>query len=302
MKESSKNNGTKITIIVSTLLLAVLAFFSYQNHIKNKESQSILLEEKLQIQADLDTKIVELNEAIDSNTTMEQELVQARDKIVSFRDSVKNLKTLNFRIIRRYKDKLAILELTNKKLLAISDSLKIANYNISIERDSANATVERQVGTIDTQRQENENLSTQNTDLQKIVNEGSALQVGNVSVIAMKERRNGELKETSRAKRTDAFRISFIVRENSIANSGVRKAHVIIKNAEGDVLSSTETFTDTNGVNLAYSETTDVMYENKDIEVIVVKTITEEKLEKGNYYISIYLENNLLGSTKIYLK
>jgi len=302
MVTSSKNNGSKVTIIVLALLLAVLAYFSYQNHLKNKESQNVLLEEKLQIQADLDTKIIELNKAIESNTTMEGELTHARDRIVAIRDSVKNLKTLNYKIIKSYKDKLKVLEVTNKRLLAVSDSLRIVNYNISIERDSAKATVQRQIATINLQEQEKSNLAEQNTDLQKTINKGVALQIGNIGVIAMKERRNGELKKTSRARRTDAFRISFVVRENVIAEAGIKKAHIIIKDAAGNTLSSTNTFTDNNGVNIAYSDTTNIEYNKQDIEVIVVTTLTEEKLEKGTYYISIYLENKLLGTDKIYLK
>ena len=299
---SNKSSGSKITIIVLALLLAVLAFFAYKNQLKNKESEAVLLEEKLNIQSDLDNKIVELDNAIANNSSLENELTEARDNIISFRDSVKNLKTLNYRIIRRYKDKLAVLETTDKKLLNKVDSLKIANYNISIERDSAQAVVERQATTITTKTQQNESLAEQNEGLNKKINKGSALQIGKVAVLAMKERRGGALKKTERARRTDAFRVSFNIRKNTIAEAGKRKVHVIIKDATGKVLSSTHTFTGANGVNVQFTDSTDVDYKNEDIEVIVVTTLTEEKLEKGEYYISVYLEHNLLGSTSIYLK
>lgn len=303
MKDTSNNSiGSKIIIIVLALLLAVLAYFSYKNKQDNNESEAILLEEKLNIQSDLDKKIIELETAIANNSSIENELTEARDNIIAFRDSVKNLKTLNSRIIRRYKGKLAVLELANKKLLHVADSLKIANYNIAIERDSAEAVVEQQIATISNKNKQNQSLVEQNEDLNKKINRGSALQVGDVTIVAMRERRSGKLKKTEKARRTDAFRISFIVRKNLIADASKKKAHVVIKDALGTVLSSTETFTEENGGNIPYTDSTSFEYNNEDIEVVIVTTLTEEKLEKGEYYVSIYVDHKLLGSTNIYLK
>jgi hypothetical protein len=300
-KTESKSNSTKIVIIILALLLAVLGFFTYQNYVNNQESEEALLQEKLQIQSDLDNKIIELDNAIAENTSLDVELTAARDNIIAFRDSVKNLKKLNYNIIRRYKEKLAILESKNKRLLKITDSLKVANYNISIERDSAQATVEAQATTIEYQNKKNDSLSIKNSDLNQRVVRGSALYVDNVAVIAMKEVR-GKLKETTRAHKTDAFRVSFKIRENKIAESGMRKVYIVIKDASGKVLSRMGSFTDVNGLNVSYTDSTDVEYNNQDLEVITVTSINEEKLPKGDYYVSVYVENKLLGSTKIQLK
>jgi exonuclease VII large subunit len=297
----TKSNGAKITIIILAILLATLGFFSYQNFVKNKESEEVLLEEKLKIQSELNNKIIELDNAIAENTSLDIELTSARDNIVAFRDSVKNLKKLNYNIIRRYKAKLAVLEVSNRRLLKITDSLKIANFKISIERDSAQATVDKQATTILSQYRKNDSLSSKNNNLNHKIEKGSALYVDNVSVIAMKERR-GKLKETSRARRTDAFRISFKIRENAIAKSGLKKVYIVIQDAAGNVLSSMGDFNDNHNVKVKYSDMTDVEYNKQDIEVITVTTLSEEKLPKGDYYIQIYVENKLLGSTKVYLK
>ena len=298
----NKSKSSKITIIILALLLGTLGFFSYQNYMKNEQSEERLLEEKLQIQSDLDSKIIELDNAIAENTSLNTVLSEARDNIISFRDSVKNLKTLNYNVIRRYKNKLETLTNLNRKLIKTTDSLKIVNYKISIERDSAEATIGRQVTTIENQNRKNDSLSSKNTDLNQRINIGSALQVSNVSAIAMKEKRGGKLKETSRARRTDAFRVSFIIRENLLAKNGLKKAHIVIKDSKGSVLSSVDSFIDENGLDTKYTDVTDVEYNNQDIEVITVTTLSEEKLEKGNYYISVYLDKKQLGTSKIYLK
>ena len=302
-QESEKRmNSSKITIIILAFLLALLAFFAYRNYQINKESEQNLIQEKLQIQSDLDEKIAELDKAIEENSTMEVELTEARDNIITFKDSVTNLKSLNYKIIRRYKNKLAVLEVLNKKLLRESDSLIKANYNISIERDSAEATVLRQTSIIDVKTKVNDSLSVQNIDLNEKIALGAILQVSNVAVIAMRERSNGTLKETTRAKRVDAFRVSFKIRENTIAESGLKKAHIVIQNAAGKIINSVGEFTDMTGLDISYSDATDVDYTNRDLEVILVTDIPEKNLEKGDYYIKVYLENKLLGTTKINLK
>ncbi len=299
---SNKSNSSKITIIILTLLLAVLAYFAYTNYTKNKESETVLLEEKRNIQADLDKKILELDKAIADNTSMESELTAARNNIITFKDSVSNLKNLNYKIIRRYKKKLIALEASNKKLFKTIDSLRIINYNIAVERDSAQAVVERQASTIEVQTQNNQSLSEQNTELSKKISKAATLAIDNVAILAMKERRGGKLKKTSRARRVDAFRVSFKIRKNVIAEAGLKKAHIVIKDASGIVLSSEGTFTNNDGVKIAYTDATDVEYKNEDLDVILVTTLTEEKLEKGDYYLSVFLDKELLGSTSIYLK
>lgn len=302
-QESEKRmNSSKITIIILAFLLALLAFFAYRNYQINKESEQNLIQEKLQIQSDLDKKIADLDKAIEENSTMEVELTEARDNIITFKDSVTNLKSLNYKIIRRYKNKLAVLEILNKKLLRESDSLIKANYNISIERDSAEATVIRQTSIIDVKTKVNDSLSVQNIDLNEKIALGAILQVSNVAVIAMRERNNGTLKETTRAKRVDAFRVSFKIKENAIAESGLKKAHIVIQNAAGKIINSVGEFTDMTGLDISYSDATDVDYTNRDLEVILVTNIPEKNLEKGDYYIKVYLENKLLGTTKINLK
>ncbi len=302
MESTKQNNGSKITIIILAILLAALAFFAYQNYQKNKNSEEALLEEKLQIQADLDAKIVELEKAISDNTTMEDELTEAKNNIVAFRDSVKDLKTLNYKIIRRYKHKLAVLEASNNKLLKLSDSLKLANFNLSVEVDSAHANIDRQAETIQQQAYKNDSLAAQNNNLADKVSKGAALKISTVKAIAMKERSNGQLKETTRASRTDAFRTSFKIRENAIAEPGLKKAHIVIQNASGKVIGGVESFTDSTGQDVLFTDTTDVDYQNQDIEVIAVTTVPNNSITKGDYYIKVYIEEKLLGTTKVSLK
>ncbi len=302
MNTTKQNTGSKITIIILAILLAALAFFAYQNYIKNQNSEEVLLQQKLEIQSDLDAKLIELEGAIAENSSMEAELTVAKNNIIAFRDSVQSLKTLNYKVIRRYKNKLAVLEKTNKKLLRVSDSLKQANFSLNIEIDSANANIEKQASTIVRQGESNDSLSAQNTNLSDKVAKGAELIISNVSALAMRERSNGQLRETTKASRTDAFRTSFKIRANALSETGLKKAHIVIQNASGKVIKGIENFTDVTGQEVHYTDVTDVEYNNQDIEVIAVTDVPENSIEKGDYYIKVYLENKLLGTTKVSMK
>ncbi len=302
MQTQEKKSGSKIIIIILALLLGALGFFTYQNYKKNLESQESLMTEKLEIQADLDEKIIALDNAIADNTSMKDELIAAKNDIVMFRDSVKDLTTLKYQVIKRYKNKLAVLENLNNKLLQESELLKQENYTLTVAIDSAQAEVQRRGTTIDKKTYENDSLSNKNTDLTNTISKGAALQVSDISIMAMKERRGGELKETSRAKRTNAFRIGFKIRENAIAESGDRLAHIVIKDATGKVLSGVDSFTSDSGETINYSDTTVIDYTNTDKEVIIITNIPEKSIDEGTFYVSVYLEKKLLSSGQITLK
>jgi len=302
MEAQQQKSGSKVIIIILALLLGVLGFFTYNNYKKNQESQEVLMNEKLEIQADLDAKIVALDNAIADNTTIKDELIAARNDIMVFRDSVKELKSLKYQIIRRYKKKLASLEEINNKLLLESEQLKRENYTLTVAVDSAQAEVERRGNTINRKTQENDSLSNQNNDLSGIVTKGAALQVSDVGILAMKNRRGGKLKETSRARKTDAFRINFKIRKNVIAKSGDRLAHIVIKDATGRVVTGVDSFTNNKGEEVVYSDSTVIDYTNEDKEVIIISKVPEKSIEKGTYYVSVYLEKKLLASNKITLK
>ena len=301
-KTQKKGNSSNVIIAILSLLLLALAFFAYRNYQKNKESEASLLEEKLQIQSDLDAKIIALDNAIAENTSISSELLEAKKNILVFRDSVKNLKKLNFNIIRHYKDKLAVLERTNNRLLYTADSLKRANYALAIERDSAKAKVLEQEIKIADSHKKNDSLLNTNTELTQKIVKGSALRIGNIAVIAMKNGWGDKLKETTRARKTSAFRIKFIVRANSIATSGNRDAYIVIQDASGKVLSPKGSFHDMDEKEIFYSDTTTFEYNNDDLEVIILTKIDEDKLPKGDYYIKVYIEKRLLGTTSIHLK
>ena len=203
MEEKNKIGGKAVIIVLAILLIAALAYTFYKNG-EHKKLTDAIVEEKEEIEVNLDSMIVRYEEAIGQNTSMSNELAFERDRIIALRDSIKGLKATNYSLIRKYRNQIAKLEETNRRLFFMTDSLTNVNELLGIDLDSARVNISKQIAINDT-------LSMANVDLAEKVAIGSVLKVNAAKVIAMRERTSGKLAETSRARNTDAFRINFTI-------------------------------------------------------------------------------------------
>ena len=251
---------------------------------------------KEEIEQNLDNMIVKYEDAIGQNTSMSNELAFERDKIIALRDSIKGLKASNLNLIFRYKKQIAQLEETNRRLFFMNDSLTGANSLLTKDLDSARVHITRQIAVNDT-------LSLQNISLAEKVAIGSVLKANSAKVLAMRERNNGKLVETSRARNTDAFRINFTVAKNEISEKGERQVYIqIIDVTTGTTVASKGEVTVLNNETINYSDTTTINYLNEAIDVVSLVEVDRDLIERGVFAVNIYIDSNIVGVTKITLK
>ncbi|MDO9274207.1 MAG: hypothetical protein Q7T92_01495, partial [Lutibacter sp.] len=122
MEENKKSNTKLIIIALAVLLLGALAYTFYTNTEHKKLTDAIEVE-KLEIEQNLDSMIVRYEDAIAEKTSMSGELILERDRIIALRDSIKDLKVVNYSMLRRYKGEISKLEISNKKLFLLNESL-----------------------------------------------------------------------------------------------------------------------------------------------------------------------------------
>jgi len=293
MEENKKSNNKIIVIVLAVLLLGILGYTIYNNS-EHKKVTDAIEEEKLEIEGNLDNMIVKYEEAIGQNTSMSNELSIERDRIIALRDSIKGLKATNYSLIRRYRGQIAKLEETNRRLFFMTDSLTGVNQLLSKDLDSANVKISSQLA-------QNDTLSLQNLQLSEKVAIGSILKVSTAKILAMRERSNGKLVETSRARNTDAFRINFTIAKNEISEQGERQVYIQIVNSKGITIASKGelTFNDTQ---INYSDQTIVNYLNEAVDIISLVEVNRDTINKGLYTVNIYIENKFIGTTQITLK
>jgi hypothetical protein len=293
--EDKKNNNKLIIIALAILLVGVLAYTFYINN-NYKKVNNAIKDEKVEIEQNLDSMIVKYEDAISQNTSMSNELSLERDRIIGLRDSIKNLKATDYRLIRKYRRQIANLQKTNQRLFYLNDSLTGMNTVLKTNLDSANVK-------ISTQKAMNDTLSLKNLNLSQKVAIASVLKVKTAKILAMRARNNGKLVETSRARNTDAFRINFTIAKNEITDQGEREVYIQIMDAKGNTIApkgslmlADETTT------IDYSDKTIVNYLNEAVDVISLVEVNRDNINRGAYMVNIFINNKFAGETKIILK
>jgi len=279
-------------IIIGTVLLIVILLLGgytvYQNNQLNK-SNAFLEEEKETIEAGLDAMVKKYDLAISENSVVSEELKLEREDITLLRDSVKNLKTANYSIIRRYRNKIAALEASNKELFQKNDSLRIVNNILAKNLSAA-------VDSIMAQNNQLNILSSENELLNEKVGVGAQLKVNAIKVVSMKKRLfNSKLGETSRASRTDALRINFVIAANDLAEKSQRNVKMQVISPKGVVIHVVGTAVGVDGQDFDYSDETTVDYDNDDLGVITLLEVDRKTMLKGTYKVCVYVDNKLVA-------
>ena len=293
--EENKNSNTKLIIIaLAVLLLGALAYTFYTNTEHKKLTDQIEVE-KLEIEQNLDSMIVRYEDAIAQKTSMSAELTIERDRIIALRDSIKDMKVINYSMLRRYKGEISKLEESNKKLFLLNESLTSSNQLLTTNLDSAKVVITKQIA-------KNDTLLVQNLTLAKKVAIGSELKISTAKVLAMKERNNGKLVETTRANNTDALRINLTIVKNEIAEPGDRQVYIQIADAQGKTLSPKGEFMLYDNTQISYSDLSIVNYMNEAIDLISLVEVNRDLMKAGTYTVNIYIENKFVGAIKFVLK
>lgn len=295
MTETRNNNGLKVIAGLLGVVLLGTIIYTVSLYQDKKKTTAILTQEKELVVEDLNSLKSEYDKAILESNATNEELVGARDRIAKYIDSVKTMKA-DISALSRYRRQVNILKEEREQLLRKVDSLTQSNTLIAMQRDSTFVELEKQTVF-------NDSLVVQNTQLADAVERGSALNLTKFSVDAVKERNNGKLVSTSRANRTDKFKICFTVADNVIAEAGDREFFVEVLDPQGNVLGGGSTASSDEGASITYSKGTNFYYENKNLDVCDYINKPAGDFKEGNYMVNVYDDRlKLLGTSKFTLK
>jgi cell division protein FtsB len=294
MENQSNNSSLKSLIIVLSVLFALSLVYIYKltTDVNSTETKlTTTLSEKDQVMKDLKDLKTTYDAAIAENTTMSDELIAEREKVVAL---MANLKKSNGDVasMAKYKKQYLALESKMKGLVVENEALKKDNTVLKVQRDST-------IVVLDESKKSNKDLSGQNENLTKTVEKGSKLAIVNLKTSAFIVRSSGKEIATDKASRTDVLKVSFTIAENSIAKSGDRKYHVQVIDSKNNVMgeSQTERFSDKT---LTYSFIANVKYDNKTVDF--VKNVPAQKLVKGTFYVNVFDNGQLVSTTTFTLK
>merc|ERR1712146_713492 len=208
MGTETKNNNNGLKVIAGLLGVVLLGTIIYTVSLyqDKKQTTQALTQEKELIVEDLNNLKSEYDKAILESNATNEELVAARDNIAKYIDSIKTMKA-DVATLSRYRRQVSVLKAEREQLLKQVDSLTQSNTLLAMQRDSTYTELEQQTVF-------NDSLIVQNTQLAEAVERGSALNLSNFKIDAVKERSSGKLVSTSRARATDKFKVCFTVADN----------------------------------------------------------------------------------------
>ncbi|MNQ60298.1 hypothetical protein D3C85_745720 [compost metagenome] len=253
-----------------------------------KTELTTTMTEKESVMKDLQELKSTYDAAIAENTSMSDELIQERDKVVALMDDLNKSKG----DVSKYRSQVQAMQGKMKTLVAENDELKKQNGVLTVQRDST-------IVVLGESKKYNEVLVGQNEELAKTVEKGSKLSVLNTKTIAYKVKGSGKQVETDKASRADVLKVSFTIAENQIAKSGDKTYYVQVIDSKNNVLGDkkTETFGDNT---LTYSFKTTVQYENKSVNVS--EDLIGKDFEKGTYFINVFDNDELVSKTSFSLR
>lgn len=291
MENQQSNSSLKAIVAVLAILLAGSLVYIFKITSDAKVVQTELVKtvsEKESVLKDLQELKTTYDAAIAENTSMSEELIKEREKVVNLISEVNKSKG----DVSKFKTLYAKLESNMKVLMAENEGLKKQNTKLTVQRDST-------VVVLGEAKKSNEVLSTKNDELSKTVELGSKLTVLNIKSSAYKLRSSGKQISTEKASRADMLKISFTIAENKIAKSGDKNYYVQIIDSKSNVLGEkkTESFGDKS---LTYSFITNVKYANKTVDVS--EDLPGKKFEKGTYFVNVFDKDELVSKTSFTLK
>ncbi|MBS7231275.1 hypothetical protein KHA90_09580 [Flavobacterium psychroterrae] len=291
--ENPKNNNSSLKAVIAVLAVLLIGSLVYIFKLSSdsdvtKTELTSTLTEKESVMKDLQELKTTYDAAIAENTSMSDELIQERDKVVALMDDLNKSKG----DVSKFRSQVQAMQGKMKTLVAENDELKKQNGVLTVQRDST-------IVVLGESKKYNEVLVGQNEELAKTVEKGAKLSILNTKTAAYKLKSSGKQVETDKASRADVLKISFTVAENSIAKSGDKTYYVQVIDSKNNVLGDkkTESFGDNT---LTYSFKTTVKYENKTVNVS--EDLPGKDFAKGAYFINVFDNDELVSKTSFNLR
>ncbi|MEE2954097.1 MAG: hypothetical protein VX347_02885 [Bacteroidota bacterium] len=295
VKLHKKGNKKLIIFVVLGLISVVFFFFQKQKKIQKEVALKVqFIEEKNMLRDELDDLIEEHDGLLDEYGNLNEQLGYKDSIIQNQISEIRNLiRSKNDLVAAR--QKIESLKEISKRYLADIDSLFIVNKNLTTEKDSV-IKVNKDINW------KNYKLNQQNKQLSEKVDQGSILEISDVSIEALRYRSTGREVSTRSAKKTQNLRTCFRISANQIAESGVKEVYFQYINPYGEVLLNNDSISIViDNQDFLCSSRLEIQYNNIETESCL-DWERRDVLVSGVYHLNIIIDKNIVGQTAFELK
>lgn len=283
-----------IIITVASIILAWLLVDAQSFAEKESTAKTEAINEKDNLLHKLKNMEMEYDELsreyqdLDSLFTEEKAKIKA---LIAEISSMKNPSTAN------YQAKVTELEKRLKEYVEKIDELKAKN-------ESLTAINVKTKNTLDSALNKTLEVSLKNQELTDKIKLGTALKAYDLSTVALRIKSDKKEAPTRLAKKATKVKTCFTLSENLFTTKGYKIVYLRIADPDGVIMPNT---TDANasftfkGKSIMYSEKLEIYYNNKSEDVCIDWNKTTE-LKKGIYYVDVFIDDNLLGTSTFSLE
>lgn len=282
-------------LIIGSLVIAIVVLGSYslKSYSTLKGQEEIMEQEANLVQSELSRMINLYDYSRVDNQELALQLQYSKSKLSSTLDSLNLVKT-DYPLISKYKDDITALIFERRNLF--NRIASILEKNEALEEASETNLLKFQSNQLALAK-----LEAQNLKLTAFIDKISELALDKIEVKAIITNTNEYDVKTSKALDTDNLEVCFTVLKNEFTSEGNKDMYVQILGPDNRVVSTRGTATFGQDL-LAYSGKTSVNYRNDNLDVCTKININQRKpLKKGDYLVSVFHDNVVLGSSKITL-
>ena len=291
-RKDCPNPGKYIALIVLFAIVAGIGWVLYYTESQRSAETIVQLEnstdEKEKVTSELNEMLVQYDDLMTSNDTLNEKLVDERAKIQELLDEVKKVKSASYWQINKYKKELGTLRQIMKGYIYQIDSLNTLNVALQEE----NLTVKNQYSQV---QDMNKELEDKNSNLLETVDVAKTLRAMSVNALPI----NAKGKYKKKASKVEKIKVCFTLAQNKVVEPGEKNVYIRILTPSNKVLGKEVILVDDEEI--VCSAKRKIQYDNRDIEVCVFWT-KDHEISTGIYKVEVYERGKLIGNTSFELK
>jgi len=290
-------------LVIGLLAAGFLGTWGYLLWNNNKQEQvqtqqqsqiSKVTDEKGQLQKNFDDALVRLDSLTGTNNKLTASVNEKDGQVANLKKQIRGLLSKN-KLTKAEEEKAqSLIKELNDKVSGLEQQVA------QLTSDNQQLTADKQQLTQDKDKLTNDltTSTTQNQALSKQVDIASTLNASNITITPMHEKKDGQDKETTTARRVNKLIIGFDV-SNRIAQSGPADVYVCITGPDGKPISvpalGSGTFTTRDDGDKIFTAKVPVDFEAGKVKSVQFAWKQNSEFVKGNYKIEIYHNGFKIG-------
>ena len=314
----SKQNYTAVSIIAIIALLGLNGYQWYSNSklsATNQQLQTQQVElEKVQAELDQDYQaaLESLEEMRGDNQQLNALIDSQKAELKAQKEKINNL-IWTSRELDKARTEIKTLNANVTKYLSEIQNLKEENKILSEDNQKLNQRIDAEVKEKEEILQQRESLAAEKDKLSKTnevlgskVDIANAVKVNTINVKGYEIKKDGKLKEQSKAKNINMLRVCFQTETNRVTPAGNKKFYLRIVNPQGETIAVEDKGSGVltnklDNTQVRYTTSGEIQYNNEDTNACIDWTL-DDKLPKGNYNIEMFNNGYPVGKGAFVLK